>query len=125
MQKSVDCGVVPDMFTPAFLDHRLLPSRGDLLDFPIRSAHLRHEQIAGLDPQLPAQLMGVEHESRRCRFDRVHNDSNRAGLPFQYSRCAVVFMEAGIVAWRPCLTLSIVARGSGVQNETLATLLQE
>jgi hypothetical protein len=46
-------------------------------------------------------------------------------LPFQYSRCAVVFMEAGIVAWRPCLTLSIVARGSGVQNETLATLLQE
>ena len=34
------------------------------LDLPIRSADLRHQEIAAVDPQLPSELVGQQHEAR-------------------------------------------------------------
>ena len=53
---------------PAFLDHRGLPRRRDVLDVAIRSADRCQHQIAGLDSQFPIRAGGSEAQDvRPCR----------------------------------------------------------
>ena len=48
--------------------------RGDFLDLPIASTDLRQEQIAGVDPQFPSELVREKHEPRHLAALRQDPD---------------------------------------------------
>jgi hypothetical protein len=66
------------LFRPAFLHHRLLPPRGNLLDLSIRSTDLRHQEIAGFNrssqPNWWASSTRLHRIARSVA--RVHKDTN-------------------------------------------------
>lgn len=49
------------VFGPALSDHRITPARSDLLDLAIAAAHLRQQDVAGIDSKFKPELMGPEH----------------------------------------------------------------